>query len=191
MKKALVFVALLILMLQANAYILTLRKPGDTVRMVTDGRIDADSIQQMINDSLQLNRAGCYPLLTGKCKTYIDFPITYATLRVYAGIEKVLVWETIDYKGVQWLNFRAYGYASRNKPSYNNYSYYNTSQSISRFAYISARKDSWRGRLYTRVNYYRTSYYRPTYYRTTSRSIPSVSSGTYYNAYSYRHYLIR
>lgn len=160
MKKALIFVVLLFLTMQVNAYMLTLRRPGDTTRMIIDKSVNTDSIQEMINSGLQLNRAGCNPRFFGKCRTYLDFPIAYATLRVYAGIERVLVWETEDYRGIRWLNFKAYGYASSGDYSYSNYSYYNTSQSKPRF----------------------------TYYRILSRSLRPI--GYYYNAYTYRRYLI-
>jgi len=189
MKKALVFMALLILALQVNAYMLTLRKPGDTARMVTDGRIDVDSIQQMINDSLQLNRAGCYPLFSGKCRTYIDFPIAYATLRVYAGIEKVLVWETIDYKGMRWLNFRAYGYANPYSSTGNIYNYRSTPQN--RFNYISINQGQRRSTLRSVLTKRNTFGYYSTLRKITRNRLTNVGSRTYYNTYSYRRYLIR
>jgi len=189
MRKALVFVALLILVLQANAYMLTLRKPGDTAKMIADGRTDADSIEQMINDSLQLNRAGCYPLSSGKCKTYIDFPISYATLRVYAGVEKVLVWETIDYKGMHWLNFRAYGYANPYSSTRNIYNYQKTSQN--RFNYISINQGQRRSTLRSVLTRRSALGYYSTLRKITRNRLTNVGSRTYYNAYSYRRYLLR
>lgn len=187
MKKALVFVALLVLAVQANAYILTLRKSGDTARIIIDKNIDADSVQEMINSSLQLNRAGCYPQFFGKCRTYLDFPVAYATLRVYAGIDRVSVWETVDYRGIRWLNFRAYGYASSKGNSRDAYNYSNSAQHRARFTYINRNQNS---KSLTRIRGL-TYPIRSTLGYRRSISTNGYSVSIYYNTYRYKRFLIR
>lgn len=140
MKKAILFVVFLLIVVQASAYTYALRKANDTVRipLVEGERVNTRELSSEINFWLQLNKGGCNNPFRSECRLYKDFSIpleqnprlslagyknaraSLGTIRVYGSIERVSVWQTIGYRGIKWLNFRAYGHSSgRNYSNYN------------------------------------------------------------------------
>jgi len=178
MKKIFLALALVFFSLAVNAIgpTFTLKQPGDSAKflLISENYFDTLSLSEYINTQLADNRLGCSFYATkGHCRLYLDFPLNswgiYGTLRVYGGIERVSISRVVDYKGIQWVQFTAFGYAKASSQAsstaYNSTAYGNaqkaTIYSTSYTSYWSYYPKITTTRYYTPYNFYYSFY--PTY----------------------------
>lgn len=129
MKKICIVLAALLLFTSVCAYsgsYSKLIRPGDTVKLLIPyGKyVDINDLKIEVNGWLALNRLGFAPLCQGTCCLYKDFYI-YAEpdktpigkVRIFAGIPRVSIWQSFDFRGRRWLILIAQGHASYVKTS--------------------------------------------------------------------------